>query len=274
MFWEAVFIWISVIAEVSLPLRHSHQYLLKGDITFVPRSKKEFKEQTKDIKCENGNGSKLYLTYVINPFHNGTSLGCFQKKQIVTKKCLEYNYKNRKITIQESIGAPCDIFTITPCNYEYESPDSYKIYECFEKYGGILPPFKRQEKIKYLDQTKQNLTKHCTEMIEKKDDKIKNLQKENIKFKNSSCNGIVFWGFVCCGVLLLGFLFILIIYLIPFLIQKIKYERRVNIEDLFKSRSILIKKIILSNPSDICRENNQSADADPMIKMKFQQKRV
>lgn len=245
---KTIGIWIFVIPFVSSPEhdQHPHGYLLEEYITIVPRNEKEFKEQTKDKKCESGKGPTLYLTYVLNPFHNGTSLGCFPRKIVTTKKCLEYNYKNGNfIIIQESVGAPCDILTITPCNYEYESPDSYKIYECFEAYGGIPSPIESQEKINNLVQTVE-------------------------KLKNSSCKGMFYFGIICCSLFFLVIiLFIVILYLIPVLIQKVKYGNKVNVHDLTKSRSILFEKLIFSCPSDICKENNQSgsADADPMINM-------
>lgn len=265
--WKTIIIWISVFPFVSSPLQHPHEYLREEYLTIVPRNEKEFKEQTKDKKCESGKGPNLYLTYVLNPFHNGTSLGCFQRKKITTKKCLEYNYRNGNITIQESIGAPCVNFNITPCNYEYESPDSYSIYECFEVYGGILSPMESQEKINNLVQTGENLTKHWTEMIEKKNNKIEYLIKENDKLKNSSCTEIFYFGIFCLSLFLLVILFIVVLYLIPLLIQKFKYENKVNVHELFKSRSILFEKLIFSCPSDICKENNQSADANRMINM-------
>lgn len=267
---KTIGIWFFVIPFVSSPVQHPHGYLLEEYITIVPRNKEEFKEQTKDKKCESDKGPKLFLTYVLNPFHNGTSLGCFPRKIVTTKKCLEYNYKNGNfIIIQESVGAPCDILTITPCNYEYESPDSYKIYECFEAYGRIPSPIESQEKINNLIQTVENLTKNWTDIVDKKDNKIENLVKENDKLKNSSCKGMFYFGIFCCSFFFLVFLFIVILYLIPVLIQKVKYGNKVNVHDLTKSRSILFEKLIFSCPSDICLENNQSgsADADPMINM-------
>lgn len=235
-------IWIFVIPFVNSTLhdQHPNGYLLEEYITIVPRNEKELKEQTKEKKCESGNGPKLYLTYILNPFHNGTSLGCFPRKKVTTKKCLEYNYKNGNfIIIQESVGAPCDNLTITPCDYEYESPDSYKIYECFEAYGRIPSPIKSQEKINNLVQTGENLTKHWTEIVKMKDNTIENLVKENDKLKNSSCKEIFFLGIFCCILFFLVVLFIVILYLIPVLIQKFKYGNKVNVHDFTKSSSIL-----------------------------------
>lgn len=218
---------------------------------------------TRNVRVVMGQNS-ISHTYLIL-FIMEPALVVFREKKLLQRNVWSTTF----IIIQESVGAPCDILTITPYNYEYESPDSYKIYECFEAYGRIPSPIESQEKINNLIQTVENLTKNWTEIVDKKDNIIENLVKENDKLKNSSCKGMFYFGIFCCSLFFLVFLFIVILYLIPVLIQKVKYGNKVNVHDLTKSRSILFEKLIFSCPSDICLENNQSgsADADPMINM-------
>lgn len=176
------------------------QHLLIENVTYVPRTQDEFKEETKGLRCDD---SMHNITYVLNPNSFGTSIGCFSKTPVL-KYCLEYNFKNGEVIIQPKLNAPCHDLSITPCEFKYFSPESYKFFECFEKYGGISSPKENQRKInsskqrelslnteiqevkKMLEQIKFNLTNQNQELkkeiqeqnetINQRDDKIQSLQ--------------------------------------------------------------------------------------------------
>lgn len=159
--WKVIMIWwITANSFVISPPRNK-QYLLQKKVAFIPRNEREFMEQTKFLKCAHSEGDKLYPTYVINPFHNETSLGCFPETHVTVKKCLEYNEINDEIFIQPSILARCDDFSLTPCKGYYSSTKSYELFQCFEKYGGILSPMKKQRRI---DQLMEKVTERNQEM--------------------------------------------------------------------------------------------------------------
>lgn len=127
--WKVIMIWwITANSFVISPPRNK-QYLLQKKVAFIPRNEREFMEQTKFLKCAHSEGDKLYPTYVINPFHNETSLGCFPETHVTVKKCLEYNEKNDEIFIQPSILARCDNFSLTPCKGNYSSTKSYELFQ-------------------------------------------------------------------------------------------------------------------------------------------------
>uniref|UniRef100_A0A8W8JTG0 Uncharacterized protein n=1 Tax=Magallana gigas TaxID=29159 RepID=A0A8W8JTG0_MAGGI len=219
-------IWVAAIPLVSLVLQHifmgnvtsvsltqedsnkdidnftceDHmQYILMEKVTFVPRTREEYMDykETKNLKC---NHTMLKVTIVLNPVGKKTNIGCFCEKPVAVKKCLEYN-ENKNVTIIQPKGdAPCNDFSITPCKVKYFSSESYKFFECFEKYGGISSPNENERKInslkqrelslktkiqelnKMLEQREINLTKVIQtqkETIEQRDDKIENLQDEN-----------------------------------------------------------------------------------------------
>lgn len=189
-------ILILVIPKVS----SDQQHLLIENVTYVPRTQDEFKEETKGLRCDD---SMHNITYVLNPNSFGTSIGCFSKTPVL-KYCLEYNFKNGEVIIQPKLNAPCHDLSITPCEFKYFSPESYKFFECFEKYGGISSPKENQRKInsskqrelslnteiqevkKMLEQIKFNLTNQNQELkkeiqeqnetINQRDDKIQSLQ--------------------------------------------------------------------------------------------------
>lgn len=184
--WNVILIWwISVIPFVASPSLHG-EHLLEKKITFIPRNEREFMDQTKDLKCPHSEGRKLHPTYVINPFHNETSIGCFYEMHVTVKKCLEYNEKNGKTIMQPSILAPCGDFNLTPCKGNYSSTKSYELFQCFEKYGGILSLMEKERRI-------EQLMERVTERIQETDNLTSKTngtvcQKENAELH--SCNEV------------------------------------------------------------------------------------
>lgn len=158
--WKVIMIWwITVNPFVASPSLHQ-EYLLESNVTFIPRNEREFMEHTKDLKCSHSEGRKLHLTYVINPFLNETRIGCFYEIPVTVKKCLEYNEKNDKIILQPSNYAPCGDMSLTPCKGNYSSTKSYELFQCFEKYGGILSPMGKE---KPIDQSMERVTERKQE---------------------------------------------------------------------------------------------------------------
>lgn len=138
--WRVILIWlVAVMSVVASPSLHG-EYIVKKNVAFIPRNEREVKEQTKDLHCEQSEGRKLHLTYVISPYLNETLIGCFREQNVTVKKCLEYNIMgNGTVFMQPSNYAPCGDFNLTPCN-DYSSTKSYELFQCFEIYGGIPPP--------------------------------------------------------------------------------------------------------------------------------------
>lgn len=206
------------------------QHLLIENVTYVPRTQDEFKEETKGLRCDD---SMHNITYVLNPNSFGTSIGCFSKTPVL-KYCLEYNFKNGEVIIQPKLNAPCHDLSITPCEFKYFSPESYKFFECFEKYGGISSPKENQRKInsskqrelslnteiqevkKMLEQIKFNLTSQNQELkkeiqkqnetINQRDDKIQSLQDDLKILKIYKGLAIFFIAFIILLFSLIGFI--------------------------------------------------------------------
>lgn len=240
--WKVIMIWwITANSFVISPPRNK-QYLLQKKVAFIPRNEREFMEQTKFLKCAHSEGDKLYPTYVINPFHNETSLGCFPETHVTVKKCLEYNEKNDEIFIQPSILARCDNFSLTPCKGNYSSTKSYELFQCFEKYGGILSPMKKQrlidqlmERVTERNQETNNLTSILTNGTV--------CQKENT---NSHCDKVGLY--VGCAFIILCGLFIIGILIIPMGIQMFRNE--VKCGDFWKFWLGTLKTLYSSRTTD------------------------
>lgn len=156
------------------------QHLLMENVTSVPRTLEEFKEETKGLKC---NDPMHKITYVLNPNSVGTSIGCFHEIPVL-KYCLEYTFKNGEVIIQQKDNAPCHDLSITPCEFKYFSPESYKFFECFEKYGGISSPKENQRKINFWKQRELSLNEEIGELVEKEmnlTNEIQELKKEMVR---------------------------------------------------------------------------------------------
>lgn len=247
------------------------QYILMEKVTFVPRTREEYMDykETKNLKC---NHTMLKVTIVLNPVGKKTNIGCFCEKPVAVKKCLEYN-ENKNVTIIQPKGdAPCNDFSITPCTVKYFSSESYKFFECFEKYGGISSPNENERKInslkqrelslktkiqelnKMLEQREINLTKVIQtqkETIEQRDDKIENLQDENDGLK-------IYKGFAI--VLIVIFLLFFIIVFIYFRICK------------SKEKAIVKKDVHFQNCNSGKRPTTGSGDQAAALKNNDQQK--
>lgn len=187
------------------------QHILVENVTSVPRTQEEYNEETKDLKC---NHPMLKITYVLNPGSikspgsNKTSIGCFCEKPVAVKKCLEYNKNNEGITIIQRKGdAPCHNLSITPCKVKYFSSESYKLFECFEKYGGIPSPKELTKENQELKKQIETLSKQKDETTKQSDDKIQNLQKEIDVYKPVAIAFIVLFV-----ILLVLFIFFIIFH--------------------------------------------------------------
>lgn len=240
--WKVIMIWwITANSFVVSPPRNK-QYLLQKKVAFIPRNEREFMEQTIYLKCAHSEGNKLYPTYVINPFHNETSLGCFPETHVTVKKCLEYNEKNDEIFIQPSILARCDNFSLTPCKGNYSSTKSYELFQCFEKYGGILSPMKKQ---RLIDQ----LMERVTERNQETNNLTSILNNGTVCQKgntNSHCDKVGLY--VGCAFIILCGLFIIGILIIPMGIQM--FRNQVKCGDFWKFWLRTLKTLYSSGTTD------------------------
>lgn len=169
-----------LILILVIPLVSSdQQHLLMENVTYVPRTRDEFKEETKSLRCDDPMHN---ITYVLNPDSVGTSIGCFYEIPVL-KYCFEYNFKNGKVIIQQKYNAPCHDLSITPCKSKYFSPESYKFFECFEKYGGISSPKEYQRKINSSKQSELSLNTEIQELKKLSEQKEIYLTNKNRELK-------------------------------------------------------------------------------------------
>lgn len=243
--WKVILIWwIAVIPFVALPSLHK-EYLLKKNVTFIPRNEREVMEQTKDLKCEHSEGHKLHLTYLISPYLNKTRIGCFYEMHVTVKKCLEYNFmRNGAVIMQPSNYAPCGDFNLTPCN-DYSSTKSYELFQCFEKYGGILSPKEKQMRIEHLER-ESNQTKSIkeTDYLTNKTNGIVSQQKNADLHSN---NDIV----ASIGIALVRFCIqpTLVIFIFPFCVQMCR--KKVKYRDFWKYCFRILKSLVSSWTADV-----------------------
>lgn len=106
------------------------------------------------------------------------SIGCFCEKPVAVKKCLEYNENKNVTIIQPKCDAPCNDFSITPCKVKYFSSESYKLFECFEKYGGISSPIENQRNINFLKKKLEQSEMELEKKLEQRELEIHELNKK------------------------------------------------------------------------------------------------
>lgn len=249
--WKVIMIWwITANSFVISPPRNK-QYLLQKKVAFIPRNEREFMEQTKFLKCAYSEGDKLYPTYVINPFHNETSLGCFPETHVTVKKCLEYNEKNDEIFIQPSILAGCDDFSLTPCKGYYSSTKSYELFQCFEKYGGILSPKEKQMRIEHLER-EINQTK-CIKEIDYLTNKTNEIVSQQENADLHSHNDIHVVAYIGIALVRLCILLMLVIFIIPFCIQMCR--KKVKFRDFWKYCFRILKSLVSIWTADMIQDS-------------------
>lgn len=249
--WRVILIWlVAVMSVVASPSLHG-EYIVKKNVAFIPRNEREVMEQTKDLHCEQSEGRKLHLTYVISPYLNETLIGCFREENVTVKKCLEYNIMgNGTVFMQPSNYAPCGDFNLTPCN-DYSSTKSYEFFQCFENYGGIFSPEKKQMRIEHLER-QSNQTKCINEtdyvyLTNETNGMVS--QQENADLY--SYNDVVFY----IGIAFASFCILLIlgIFIIPFCIQL--YRKKVKCRDFCKFCFRTLKSLVSSWTTDVNQES-------------------
>lgn len=206
-------------------------------------------EQTKDLKCEQSEGRKLHLTYLISPYLNETRIGCFYEMHVTVKKCLEYNFMGNSVVImQPSNYAPCGDFNLTPCN-DYSSTKSYELFQCFEKYGGILSPKEKQMRIEHLER-EINQTK-CIKEIDYLTNKTNEIVSQQENADLHSHNDIV--AYIGIVFVRLCILLMLVIFIIPFCIQICR--KKVKFRDFWKYCFRILKSLVSSWTADVIQDS-------------------
>lgn len=222
-------ILITVIPSVQYPTQSSSPFDLSPSqfssgqfkfVTYVPTNEEEYREMTKNIKCED---SDHFPTFALHYEKKKTILGCFPKINVTGNKCLEFNIKQlnktlNKTFLQQKLNAPCGNFQIKPCNFKYSSLESYKIWECFLIYGGIRIPslLEQQKKIDFLEERYQNMTqareqeneesrKNITNLMEQREKLNQKINEKNSEIENLQQEILILT--ICCGIFG-GFLFI------------------------------------------------------------------
>lgn len=186
--WKGMFIviplvWYAIALTVSSP--QLNQYILQENITYIAINHEEYMEITKDIKCKYPN---QILTYVLDPVSNRTHLGWFFfSKIVIGRYCSEFNIDESDRTIlQPKYMAPCGNLDITPCDFAYNSSESFKMSGCFIVYEGIPSLLQRGQEVETFKKEELILRK-LIESLKKK------LWKKEMKNNKTVC---CHWG--CC----------------------------------------------------------------------------
>ena len=128
-------------------------------VTWIPRSIKEFQEETKDMSCPTGHVPVIALLCEDN-YMCKTILICAEDKLIPDKACLEYNGGK----VQARFTAPCENFSITPCTSSYIASKSYELFECFEIYGRVPSPRRSGQLIQQVSKELQQVQKELQQV--------------------------------------------------------------------------------------------------------------
>lgn len=166
-------VWYAIALTVSSP--QLNQYIVQENVTYIPINHEEYMEITKDIKCKDPN---QILTYVLDPVSNRTHLGCFYEKIVIGRYCPEFNIDESNRTIlQPKYSAPCGNLGITPCDFAYNSSESFKMFGCFIVYGGIPSLMQRGQEVENFKKEELILRKLIGSLkitVEERDKKITN----------------------------------------------------------------------------------------------------
>ncbi|XP_061171035.1 uncharacterized protein LOC133189028 [Saccostrea echinata] len=174
MKWLGAFILITLMDPALAPKEEI--IMTKTDI--IPRNKKEYLEYTKNINCSNG----TYPHYAVSSKAKETYIVCW-KETTIQGFCLEFNFGGN--IVQPNVLADCRNYSLSPCQEHYSSIESYLIFECFQKYGGVPSP--RQQK-------------EINAKILESSEKQNNFLKGRIESKqNELYRAWVFFGISLCG---------------------------------------------------------------------------
>ncbi|XP_056003162.1 uncharacterized protein LOC130049470 [Ostrea edulis] len=170
-----------------------------GETSIIPRNDQEYKEQTKNITCNDtcDNGEVQWPHYVPSSTGNVTYIVCACKRP-VQGYCLEYN-EGGKI-IQPNNAEICTTYKLSPCKPVYNSTDSYLLFQCFERIAKMPTPIQLVEKLINCKNQIYNITREATAPQLPRDDSC---SQQNAKIKELEDDTIVLG--VVVGVLVVGF---------------------------------------------------------------------
>lgn len=236
--WKGMFIviplvWYAIALTVRSP--QLNQYIVQENVTYVPMNHEEYMKITKGIKCEDPNH---ILAYVLDSVSNRTHLGCFYEKIVVGSDCPEVNIdRSGRVILQPKFMAPCGNLDITPCDFAYNSSESYKLFGCFIVYGGIPSLMQQGQKIENLEQEElisKKLIENLKKSLKERDEEITSLKKspkekdeettslkKSLKERDETITNqyVAIWVVVTC---------IIIIATLAFLLFCIKYRMGEN----------------------------------------------
>lgn len=166
---------------------------------------------------------------------------------VTVKKCLEYNEKDGKIIMQPSIFARCDDLNLTPCKGNYSSTKSYELFQCFEKYGGILSPMEKERRINQLMERVTEWNQETDNLTSKTNGTV--CQTENAELHSCNELGVYIGNFFE----ILFSLFLLIILIIPACIKICR--NKVKCGDFWKLWFGTLKLFYSSGNTDVIQDS-------------------
>lgn len=228
-----------------------------GYITWIPRSAKEYLEATKNDTCPPG----LVHIYALAAREgqirvNKTVLVCDKDGLIPGQYCVENNTRG----VQPDYTADCSKFS-PPCDDPYNKSESYKIPECYERYGGILSPKDQEERYEKLLQKTTKEHQRLTRQIEDLKGKLKNEQKvkthleENVRKTENEleiCSSSKEAKTVAiCVVLSIISILAIYIFIIVFLIKKFYCKIPITYNQFLRDLLFVNGPGILQEPEEI-----------------------
>lgn len=100
------------------------------------------------------------------------------QKILIGRYCPEFNIDESNRTIlQPKYSAPCGNLDITPCDFAYNSSESFKLFGCFIVYGGIPSLMQRGQEVENFKKEElilRKLIESLKKTVEERDEKITN----------------------------------------------------------------------------------------------------
>ena len=226
------------------------QYAHARDITWIPRSEKEYLEETQNVACPLDE-KPIYTNLRTNRV-NKTVITCDKDGLINGQYCVEDNTRG----VQPDFTADCSKFS-PPCDDPYLKSESYKIPECFERYGGILSPKDQVERYEKLLQNTTKEHQRLTRQIEDLKGRLQNEQKvkthleENVKKMKKELESLKEGKTVATLLLSIMSAWAIYNFIIVFLIKKYYYKSQITYKKFLIDRLFVNGPGILQEPEEI-----------------------
>lgn len=226
------------------------QYAHARDITWIPRSEKEYLDETQNVTCPLDE-KPIYTNLRTNGV-NKTVITCDKDGLINGQYCVENNTRG----VQPDFTADCSKFS-PPCNDPYLKSESYKFPECFERYGGILSPKDQEERYEKLLQNTTKEHQRLTRQIEDLKGRLQNEQKvkthleENVRKMEKELESSKEAKTVTTLISSIMSILAIYILIIVFLVKKYYYKTQITYKKFLIDRLFVNGPGILQEPDEI-----------------------